>query len=88
MKKTQVNQGLLAGLLLVASAVNAQDFPAADFQPKVIYRDESVIQVNGQTPSSPCVNQEVASNDNVVQEIDAKYPASHFQPKVIFSEAN
>lgn len=88
MKKTQVKLGLLSGLLLVASAVNAQDYPAADFQPKVIFRDESVIDADTKTTQAPCVSQELASSNNVVEEIDPKYPASNFQPKVIFSEAN
>ncbi len=87
MKNTQVKLGLLSGLLLVAAAVNAQDYPAADFQPKVIYMDESVVDADTKTTKSPCVTQEVASS-SAVQEIDPKYPASNFQPKVIFSESN
>jgi hypothetical protein len=43
MKKIHLNQGILAGLLLIASAVNAQEYPAADFQPKVLFRDESIV---------------------------------------------
>ncbi|CAG1022490.1 hypothetical protein IVG45_20195 [Methylomonas sp. LL1] len=89
MKKTQLNQGILGGLLLIASAVNAQDYPAADFQPKVIFRDESVIESDAKSASVPCVNKEAESkSEQVVAEVDAKYPASSFQPKVIFSEAN
>ena len=87
MKKSQVKLGLLSGLLLVAAAVNAQDYPAADFQPKVIYTDESVMGADVKTTQSPCVSQEVASS-SAIQEIDPKYPASNFQPKVIFSETN
>ena len=91
MKKIQLNQGILGGLLLVASAVNAQDYPAADFQPKVLYRDESIVvepTATASTSALPCVNQAAESKQEVVAEVDPKYPASSFQPKVIFSETN
>lgn len=91
MKKIQLNQGILGGLLLVASAVNAQDYPAADFQPKVLYRDESIVVEPSTTKSTsalPCASQVVESKQDVVAEVDPKYPASSFQPKVIFSETN
>ena len=90
MKKTQLSQGLFFGLLLVVSAVNATEYPAADFQPKVLYQDASVaaaapVAANTQ---APCVNQAVTSKkEEVVAEFDARYPASNFQPKVIFSDA-
>ncbi len=90
MTKTQLNQGILGGLLLVASAVNAQDYPAADFQPKVLYRDESIVVAPAATAAAqaPCVSQDSAAKPAaaVEEEVDAKYPASHFQPKVIFSQ--
>ncbi|MCK9608381.1 MAG: hypothetical protein M0R33_18200 [Methylomonas sp.] len=91
MKKTQLNQGMLVGLLLATSAVNAQDYPAADFQPKVLFRDESVVVESAATANSlavPCVNQADTAKQDVVAEVDPKYPASSFQPKVIFSESN
>jgi hypothetical protein len=91
MKKTQLNQGMLIGLLLAASAVNAQDYPAADFQPKVLFRDESVVVEPAAAAAAtqvPCVNQAVSAKQDVVAEADPKYPASSFQPKVIFSESN
>ena len=91
MKKTQLNQGMLVGLLLAASAVNAQDYPAADFQPKVLFRDESVVVESAAASASaavPCVSQADAGKQDVVAEVDPKYPASSFQPKVLFSESN
>ncbi|MCQ8106135.1 hypothetical protein NP590_18650 [Methylomonas sp. SURF-2] len=89
MKKTQLNQGMLVGLLLAASAVNAQDYPAADFQPKVLFRDESVVvEPAASAAQLLCVNQAASAGREVVAEADAKYPASSFQPKVIFSESN
>jgi hypothetical protein len=91
MKQTQFNQGMLGGLLLIASAVNAQEYPAADFQPKVLFQDESAVQAAASAPAAsaetPCVKAADAKNE-VVAEVDQKYPASSFQPKVIFSESN
>ena len=92
MKKIQLNQGILGGLLLVAAVANAQEYPAANFQPKVIFQDESVVNeaVSGAAASAqvPCVNQAADAKKEIVAEVDPKYPASSFQPKVIFSEAN
>lgn len=92
MKKIQLNQGILGGLLLVAAVANAQEYPAADFQPKVLFQDESVVNEAKSTSTEsaqvPCVNQSAGVKKDVVAEVDPKYPASSFQPKVIFSEAN
>lgn len=84
MKNRQLNQGLFLALLLTASVASAQDYPAADFQPKVVYRDASIADA---TPAAspvanaaaPCVSKEEKT------ETDAKYPAANFQPKVLFS---
>lgn len=94
MKDARLNQGLFGVMLLVASVVNAQEYPAADFQPKVLFRDESVVVAT--TPAAtasaaaPCINQQSSSaavaKPEAVAEIDPKYPASNFQPKVIFSQ--
>ncbi len=91
MKHTRFNQGILVTLVLLASVANAQDYPAADFQPKVLYRDESIAAPSAaSTASAPCVNQEqtAAGKQDSVAVVDAKYPASNFQPKVIFTQAN
>lgn len=87
MKTKQLNQGILSGLLLMAAAVNAQEYPASDFQPKVIYTDESLLNSVAAVTPPPCVSQEVVGKQTV-EEIDPRYPASSFQPKVIFSESN
>ncbi|MDD2739322.1 MAG: hypothetical protein PHR94_10340 [Methylomonas lenta] len=87
MKKIHLNLGMLGGLLLMAAAVNAEEYPAADFQPKVIYIDESVVEAAASITPPPCVSQGIVSKQ-VVEETDPRYPASSFQPKVIFSESN
>lgn len=87
---TQLVKGVLAGLVLMASAAaSAQDYPAADFQPKVLYRDPSIAaaaQASSPTvatgnANTPCIQKQESP------EVDAKYPAASFQPKVLFSAA-
>ncbi|WP_232056805.1 MULTISPECIES: hypothetical protein [Methylomonas] len=91
MMKTILNQGLFAGLLLVTVAANAQDYPAADFQPKVVYQDESIVKQaaaeSAPVAAAPCASQAAASG-GVVAEVDPKYPAANFQPKVLYSDTN
>lgn len=88
MMNTQLVKRFFIGLLFTASAtVCAQEYPAADFQPKVLYRDSSLAEVApassptaaASTADAPCPQKQESS------EIDAKYPAANFQPKVLFS---
>lgn len=92
MKKTHLNQGMLVALLCAASAVSAEQYPAADFQPKVLFQDESVKAAvsagTGNSTAAPCVSQSAAAKEEQVAEFDPKFPAANFQPKVIFSEVN
>ncbi|WP_020483621.1 hypothetical protein [Methylomonas sp. MK1] len=92
MINTQLIKKFLTGLLLaVSAAVSAQDYPAADFQPKVLYRDPAIAEVaKASSPvaatissSAPCAE----TKHEQTSEIDAKYPAASFQPKVVFSAA-
>ena len=85
MHKQQTMYGLVIALLLASSVVNAQDYPASDFQPKVIYSSEAAAPIVAATASSatnPCVSQVGQT------EVDPKYPAASFQPKVIYSSAD
>lgn len=95
MNKSEVFKGLLVGLAFVAPSVQAQDYPAADFQPKVLFQDESVKTSKsvGGSSNAPCVSQSASqpANATVVDQqasFDPAYPAANFQPKVIFSDAN
>lgn len=71
-------------LLLAASAAYAENYPAADFQPKVIYQDPSVVNT---AAADKCAPQQEAAKKEQSVEFDAKYPATSFQPKVIYSAA-
>ncbi|MFZ2452021.1 MAG: hypothetical protein WAW36_16015 [Methylovulum miyakonense] len=55
----------------LSSAATDDKYPAANFQPIVIYLDKDAVQT--------------AAAD-AEPEFDAKYPAAHFQPKVIYAD--
>jgi hypothetical protein len=61
-----------------ASAESDDQYPAANFQPKVVYIDKDSVQSSSYTkcPAKKTVEQDA--------EFDPKYPAANFQPKVIY----
>lgn len=81
MKKNELTKVVLAALVLASSSVlAASDYPAADFQPKVLYSDESA-------QSAPDAAPAAAAPAAVVEEADSNYPAASYQPKVLFKDA-
>lgn len=69
-------------LFVSSSAFAGADYPAADFQPKVLYSDASAAQSSNSTSA-------VASKPaETVVENDPNYPATNFQPKVVFADSN
>ncbi len=78
MKKSTIFKLALLGIILSPFTVSAQtdtQYPAANFQPKVIFTDESVTAVSKSAETSKTVH---------VAQTDSQYPAANFQPKVIF----
>lgn len=73
--------------MLASPLVNAdQKYPASDFQPEVVYQDDSYI--SGSTKAeAPVAKKEVKE---VVESTvdDSKYPAANFQPQVVYSDEN
>ena len=67
---------LLAGIIFtpLAAVANSDDseYPAANFQPTVIFADESA----------------KSSGSSQQSAFDADYPAASFQPKVLFADAS
>ncbi|MDO9169697.1 MAG: hypothetical protein Q7U18_11525 [Methylobacter sp.] len=61
---------------LTASAGSDDQYPAANFQPKVIYLDKDSVKPATKCPSPKTAEKEI--------EFDPKYPAANFQPKVIY----
>ncbi|MDT8406614.1 MAG: hypothetical protein RQ715_05135 [Methylococcales bacterium] len=62
---------LILGLLAISGSLHAENYPAANFEPKVVYQDQSLI-----------TQAETASN----KAADPRYPATNFQPKVLFRD--
>ena len=80
---------------LILSAATDSKYPAADFEPSVIYIDKDAAgaeQVQNEadpkypasnfTPIVVYIDEKIA--DQVQDESDPKYPAAYFKPKVIF----
>ncbi len=80
---------------VIVSAVTDSKYPAADFEPSVIYIDKDVV-AKGQsqnesdpkypasnfTPTVIFVDEQLI--DQSQAESDPKYPAAYFKPKVIY----
>ena len=67
---------LLTGFVSSAALASAQ-YPAANFQPKVIYIAEGV---TSNAPAAAPVKSPVAEK----AQFDPRYPAAYFEPKVIY----
>ncbi|MBL6987504.1 MAG: hypothetical protein ISR72_10810 [Methylobacter sp.] len=61
---------------LTASAASDDQYPAANFQPSVIYIDKDAVKPSTKCPTPKSAEKEV--------EFDPKYPAANFVPKVIY----
>ncbi|MDP3009663.1 MAG: hypothetical protein Q8N30_11430 [Methylococcales bacterium] len=86
MNKNNLTKGLFTALLLVSSVVSADEkYPAADFQPSVVYQSDDV--KNGSSTKA-AVKPAAPVAAEVKTEVDSKYPAADFQPKVVYSDDN
>lgn len=82
-KKNNLINGLFATLLIASPLAGAdQKYPAADFQPQVVYQDSDLIAKSGKASGKA----EPAAAP--AHEVDAKYPAANFQPQVVYSDPN
>ena len=79
MKHAVLASVAVLGLLLSASVLASAAYPAAYFQPKVIYSAEGLAANN----TAPAATQPAASIPK--SEVDPRYPAAYFEPKVIYS---
>ncbi|MCK9607134.1 MAG: hypothetical protein M0R33_11875 [Methylomonas sp.] len=79
MKKNKLTKAVLAALVFASSSVLADsDYPAADFQPKVLFSDESAQSAPESKPAAAAV----------AAEADPNFPAASFQPKVLFKDTD
>ena len=80
MKINNLTNGLVAALILASPIVGADtQYPAADFQPKVIYQDIE----GGQSKSAAAPTKQAQP-----AEVDSKFPAADFAPKVLYKDAD
>lgn len=81
MKISKLTNGLLVSLLLSASAVEANsDYPATNFQPKVVYSDADYKHTGSLSSST------AKASTGEVSVADPAYPAANFQPEVLFED--
>lgn len=80
-----MNKSIILGLTIAtisltpvfAQAQSDTKYPAANFQPKVIFIDEAAAGKSADSKSTP-------HQSGKRTEADPKYPAAAFEPKVIF----
>jgi len=78
-KKNNLKKGIFTALLLVSSVVSAGvKYPAADFQPKVVYQDSDYKHSGAATNSAASFGEKAADDSN--------YPAATFKPQVLFQD--
>ena len=83
MKKNNVKKGIFTALLLASPFVTAgTQYPAADFQPKVVYQDKNYQHEGGSSSSS------ASTSFGEKAKADASYPAATFQPEVVYHDAD
>ncbi len=97
MKKTiALGLSLFSLTLVTPSAMANSDYPASDYQPKVVYIDKDAAQADSGSssidPNFPAANfqpkvvyiDKTAASKAPVIKFDPNYPAAYFQPKVIY----
>jgi hypothetical protein len=90
-KKNNLTRSAFAVLLLSSTVVSAdQQYPAADFQPEVIYQNSELI-----AKSSPAATAKSAPAAKAATEApaaasahDSQYPAADFKPEVLYVDPN
>jgi len=79
-KKSNLFNSLFSVLLLSSPLVIADTkFPAANFEPQVVYQDADYIKSNA--GSSATTSKSIASSG-----VDKSFPAANFEPTVIYSD--
>ncbi|AMK77324.1 hypothetical protein A1342_20560 [Methylomonas methanica] len=70
-------------MLTSSLAMAGSDYPAADYQPKVLYTNPDY----NDTKAAPAAAAPVAKSAAKEVEADPTFPATNFQPKVLYSDA-
>jgi len=86
-KKNNFKNGLLAVLVLSSGIVCADDqYPAADFQPSVVYSDDAYIAKDSKSATSSQTAPAAAKAESSAS--DDKYPAATHKSEVIYYDAD
>ncbi len=89
MKKNNLTRGAFAVLLLASAVAGAdQKYPAADFQPEVLYQDSAYIAKSGSSTTAAKAPAAASASAAASHEVDSKYPAANFQPEVLYHDPN
>ncbi len=89
MKKNNLLPAVVALLISSPFVANADSqYPATDFEPKILYQDASAksAPVAAPAPTSTATSAPAATAS--VSADDSKYPAANFEPKVLFKDDN
>lgn len=82
MKKNNVKKGIFTALLLASPFVTAgTQYPAADFQPKVLFQDTEYQHQGSESSSS-----KASASFGEKAKADSNYPAATFQPEVVYQD--
>jgi hypothetical protein len=74
---------VIALATFTASAESDDKYPAANFQPKVVYIDKDSVAVSAKSSAAKCTCPDQKPAEKAT-EFDPKYPAANFTPKVIY----
>lgn len=85
MKKHNLTTGMFAALLLASPIAGAEtEYPAADFQPKVLYKDAEYKHTQSATSSASAKKSKPAAAKTT--QPDSNYPAATFKPEVVYKD--
>lgn len=86
MKKNNLLQGAIIALLVASpfTAYADSQYPATDFEPKVLYQDASIKSTPA--PAAAKTAPIAVTPASVANVDDSKYPAANFEPKVLFKD--
>ena len=90
MKRNNVTNSLIAALVIASPIASAGvvKYPAADFEPKVVYADSDYKHAeSAPTSSSTKAKKLVPKVAAETSKADSRYPAANFEPTVVFEDS-
>ncbi len=84
---------VFAMALMISGGVCAENYPAANFQPQIVFQDQTLIdqsgsvgEQDGQYPAAHYQPKVLFKDQQAIaaSQFDPDYPAAYFQPKIIY----